>query len=66
MLTPLEQGMRETIAWYHDNWLPKYVAGTDESRDLSRSVPVDLVTALQQSVERARAFDRKITDNPQA
>ncbi len=24
-LMPLEDGMRETIAWYHDNWLPKYL-----------------------------------------
>ena len=25
-LKPLEEGMRETIQWYHDNWLPKYLA----------------------------------------
>lgn len=25
-LKPLEEGMRETIEWYHDNWLPKYLA----------------------------------------
>lgn len=41
-LVPFAVGARETIEWYHDNWLPKYIAGIDESRDLSRSLPEHL------------------------
>jgi UDP-glucose 4-epimerase len=26
-LVPIEQGMRETVAWYAENWLPKYLKG---------------------------------------